>query len=414
MSLRVESLSLRYATGVEVLRDVSLEVAAGEFVSVVGPSGCGKSTLLNVVAGLVDRRGDVDRSGRITWNGREIRTASDWAGQLGYVFQRDTLLPWFTLEQNVELGLRVRGVPREGRERRVRELVRTVGLAGFEHVFPHQLSGGMRQRAQLLRTLAYDPQVVLMDEPFGALDAHTRLGLQREVTETWSGLRNTVLFVTHDLSEAIVMAQRVVLLSHRPGRVVRVYEVPFGYPRDPIELQGRREFALLYAEIWQGLAREFRFRDPRLPGSAAGDAPEGGYAKARRFEARREIRFQLGAQRPRTLAPRRHRRGARLQDSLRAGNVAFTARVDPHCLVEGTGEGFEAGLDLVVVVDPRQGADVDVRAGSRRERFEEVREEVGRKPPDLRAVQAEVEDGVGPPGKVDGGKGERFIERHRG
>ncbi|GBD30973.1 Aliphatic sulfonates import ATP-binding protein SsuB [bacterium HR32] len=269
MSLRVESLSLRYATGVEVLRDVSLEVAAGEFVSVVGPSGCGKSTLLNVVAGLVDRRGDVDRSGRITWNGREIRTASDWAGQLGYVFQRDTLLPWFTLEQNVELGLRVRGVPREGRERRVRELVRTVGLAGFEHVFPHQLSGGMRQRAQLLRTLAYDPQVVLMDEPFGALDAHTRLGLQREVTETWSGLRNTVLFVTHDLSEAIVMAQRVVLLSHRPGRVVRVYEVPFGYPRDPIELQGRREFALLYAEIWQGLAREFRAQDSQQVRAAA-------------------------------------------------------------------------------------------------------------------------------------------------
>ena len=127
----------------------------------------------------------------------------------------------------------------------------------------------MRQRAQLLRTLAYDPQVVLMDEPFGALDAHTRLGLQREVTETWSGLRNTVLFVTHDLSEAIVMAQRVVLLSHRPGRVVRVYEVPFGYPRDPIELQGRREFALLYAEIWQGLAREFRAQDSQQVRAAA-------------------------------------------------------------------------------------------------------------------------------------------------
>ena len=142
MSLRVERLSLRYATGVQVLEDVSLEVAPGEFVSVVGPSGCGKSTLLNVVAGLVDCRLDVDRSGRVTWNGREIRTAADWAGGLGYVFQRDTLLPWFTLQQNVELGLRIRGVGRDRREERVRKLVRMVGLEGFEHVFPHQLSGG--------------------------------------------------------------------------------------------------------------------------------------------------------------------------------------------------------------------------------------------------------------------------------
>jgi len=270
MGLRVERLSLRYASGVEVLQDVSLEVARGEFVSVVGPSGCGKSTLLNVVAGLVDRRLDVERSGRVTWNGREIRTAADWAGELGYVFQRDTLLPWFTLQQNVELGLRIRGVARDRREERVRELVRMVGLEGFEHVFPHQLSGGMRQRAQLLRTLAYEPQVILMDEPFGALDAHTRLGLQREVTEMWTQLRNTVLFVTHDLTEAIVMAQRVVLLSHRPGRVVEVYEVPFGYPRDPIELQGKREFGLLYAEIWQGLAREFRAQDAEREAEGVG------------------------------------------------------------------------------------------------------------------------------------------------
>ncbi len=259
--LEIQDLTVRFVNGVRVLEDVHLEVQEGEFVSVVGPSGCGKSTLLNVAAGLLSRRSDVEISGRVRWQDQEVRTPEDWQGKLGYVFQRDALLPWYTVAQNVELGLRIRGVPRSERDRRVRELVRMVGLEGFEHHYPHQLSGGMRQRAQLLRTLAYEPKVILMDEPFGALDAHTRMTLQRELTEMWARVRATVLFVTHDLAEAIVMAQRVVLLSHRPGRVVQVYEVPFDYPRDPVELQGQKEFALLHAEIWRSLAREFRAQD---------------------------------------------------------------------------------------------------------------------------------------------------------
>ena len=248
-------MSLRFGD-LLVLNQVDLEVAEGEFVCLVGPSGCGKSTLLNVIAGFA--LGSVEVHGAVWWGDRQIRSHRDWRGELGYVFQRDSLLPWYTLRHNVEISLRIRKLPPHEVRARAQDEIARVGLSGFETHFPHQLSGGMRQRGSLARTLVYMPKVMLMDEPFGALDAHTRMHLQKELTRLWSQRRVTVLFVTHDLAEAIALGQKVAVLTRRPGKVAAVYDVPFDYPRDPLELQGRREFAMLHADIWSTLAQEFR------------------------------------------------------------------------------------------------------------------------------------------------------------
>lgn len=254
--LKLDHLTVDF-TNLSVLADITLEVQPEEFLCIVGPSGCGKSTLLNAMAGFVSR--DVAQiEGSIAVDGKEIRSLSDWGVKLGFVFQRDALWPWRTVLQNVEAGLEIQGVSRQKRRQRAKQLIDMVGLTGFENFYPHKLSGGMRQRASLIRTLAYDPQIILMDEPFGALDAHTRMILQREVTEIWQRTRKTILLVTHDLAEAIVMAQRVVILSHRPATIVGLYDVPFAYPRDPVEVQGKTEFADLYAKIWRTLGQEFR------------------------------------------------------------------------------------------------------------------------------------------------------------
>lgn len=260
MRISVERLGLRFARGVEALRDVSFEVRSGEFVAVVGPSGCGKSTLLNAIASLI-APDEAEVTGRILIDGADAGRAADRT-RLGYVFQRDTLFPWRTVLQNVEAGLEIRGLPRTERVDRARALLELVGLGGFEHYYPHQISGGMRQRTALVRTLAYDPQIILMDEPFGALDAQTRMILQGEVIRMWTASRRTVIFVTHDLAEAITLGERVVLFSKRPGTVTRIYDVPFAQPRDPIELRGAPEFAELHAYIWRTLSGEFRGAAP--------------------------------------------------------------------------------------------------------------------------------------------------------
>jgi NitT/TauT family transport system ATP-binding protein len=256
MRISVEGLGLRFHRGVEALRDVSFEARSGEFVAVVGPSGCGKSTMLNAIASLIPPD-EADVTGRILIDGADIRRAAA-RDSLGYVFQRDTLFPWRTVLQNVEAGLEIRGLSRPERHQKARALLDLVGLAGFEHYYPHQISGGMRQRAALVRTLAYDPQIILMDEPFGALDAQTRMILQGEVIRMWAASRRTILFVTHDLAEAITLGERVILFSKRPGTVTRIYDVPFPHPRDPIELRGATEFAELHAYIWRTLSGEFR------------------------------------------------------------------------------------------------------------------------------------------------------------
>jgi len=257
MKISVADLSLSFSQGVEVLKDVSFEVGSGEFVTIVGPSGCGKSTVLNAIASLIGS-GEAVVTGSIHINGAEIREGRLGKGALGYVFQRDTLFPWRTVLRNVEAGLELRGMPKSERETRARQLINLVGLAGFEQYFPHQISGGMRQRASLIRTLAYDPQVVLMDEPFGALDAQTRMSLQAELIRIWAARRKTIVFVTHDLAEAIMLGERVIVFSKRPGTVKRIVRIPFPHPRDPFELYGSREFADFQADIWRTVSLEFR------------------------------------------------------------------------------------------------------------------------------------------------------------
>ncbi len=256
MRISVQNLGVRFRQGIQALRDVSFDVKSGEFVALVGPSGCGKSTALNAMASLIGSD-EAEITGAILVDDVDLRSAG-WNRNLGYVFQRDTLFPWRTVLQNVEAGLQIRGMKKAERQRRAQELIDLVGLTGFENYFPHQISGGMRQRASLVRTLAYDPQVILMDEPFGALDAQTRLILQAELIRLWAAKRKTILFVTHDLAEAITLAERVILFSKRPGTVKKICDVPFPHPRDPFELHGSTHFAEFHAHIWRLVSEEFR------------------------------------------------------------------------------------------------------------------------------------------------------------
>ncbi len=257
MEIQIRDLGIRFRTGVEAARGIDLTVDSGAFVAVVGPSGCGKSTILNAVAGLLSDD-EAEVTGQILAGGRDVRTRSARELNFGYVFQRDNLLPWRTIQANVEAGLEIRGVESAARRTRAAELIELAGLAGFEQYYPHQVSGGMRQRTALIRTLAYDPTIVLMDEPFGALDAQTRMILQGELLRIWERTRQTILFVTHDLAEAIVLAQRIVLISKRPGTVRQIYANDLPYPRDPFELRASPRFAELETTIWQTLRDDFR------------------------------------------------------------------------------------------------------------------------------------------------------------
>jgi NitT/TauT family transport system ATP-binding protein len=205
---------------------------------------------------------EVELSGSISIDGRDARSFTLRELNLGYVFQRDNLLPWRTIEENVRTGLEVRGTSRTAQRARARELIQMAGLDGFERYYPHQVSGGMRQRTSLIRTLAYDPRLILMDEPFGALDAQTRMLLQAELLRIWERTRTTIVFVTHDLSEAILLAQRVILLSTRPATVRREYAIDLTYPRDPFELRGDPRFGVLETSLWQTLREDFQAAVP--------------------------------------------------------------------------------------------------------------------------------------------------------
>lgn len=230
------------------LRDVNLTVERGRFVSLIGPSGCGKSTLLNMVAGLVR-----PTEGVLRYKGRPVDGINTDAG---YITQDDNLFPWRTLQENVEMALEFRGVPRRERAERAARYIAMVGLRGFERHYPHELSGGMRKRTALIRTLIYEPDVVLMDEPFGPLDAQTRVILQDELLKLWTGTGKTIVFVTHDLVEAIALSDEVVLFSRAPGTIKRVYEVPIPRPRDVFHIHAYPEFPAFYDRIWQDLREE--------------------------------------------------------------------------------------------------------------------------------------------------------------
>jgi NitT/TauT family transport system ATP-binding protein len=233
---------------VRSLQDVTFSVAAGEFVAIVGPSGCGKSTTLNMLAGLTDIT-----EGRVLLSGKD---PSEAALNIGYVFQQDSVLPWRKVYDNIEIGLVLRNVPAAERRRRAEELVRIMGLEGFGESYPVELSGGMRKRVALATTLAYDPVVLLMDEPFGALDAQTRIILQDELLRVWHERRQTVLFVTHDIGEAIAMADRVIVMTARPARIKTEYRVALPRPRSAADVRFDPRFDEIYKAIWNDLRPE--------------------------------------------------------------------------------------------------------------------------------------------------------------
>jgi len=239
-ALRFSGVTKRFSGGTTALAGAELEVSPGEFVAVVGPSGCGKSTLLRIASGLDDvSEGTVDVG----------------AKRLGYVFQDATLLPWRTVAQNVGLLAELEKMGKGERGRRITEAIELVGLAGFEKHLPHQLSGGMRMRASLARSLVLDPDVFLFDEPFGALDEITRERLNDELLRMFELRQFAALFITHSVMEAVFLSTRVVVMSGRPGRVIADIAVPFDYPRIP-ELRYTPEFAGLCGEVSRHLRAE--------------------------------------------------------------------------------------------------------------------------------------------------------------
>jgi NitT/TauT family transport system ATP-binding protein len=218
---------------VEAVKKVSLSVKPGEFVSLIGPSGCGKSTLLNIVAGFVEAS-----DGSVTVDGVPVRGPS---ANRGVVFQQYSLFPWLTVRQNVEFGLRMQGMDGGQRQTKARTLLGLAGLLAFENHFPDQLSGGMKQRVGIVRALATSPQVLLMDEPFGALDSQTRVVMQQILTNMWQQFRISVLFITHDIEESIFLSDRVFVMTARPGRIKAEIPVPLPRPRTP-EMTATPEF----------------------------------------------------------------------------------------------------------------------------------------------------------------------------
>lgn len=249
--IQIQAVSKHFGKGdrkVVALRDVNLQFRAGEFSVLIGPSGCGKSTLLYLVAGF-----ESPTSGQIRLDGKEIRKPGP---DRGFVFQDYALFPWKTVLGNVIFGLRRNGMPHREAKATAMRFIRMVHLQGFEHAFPHTLSGGMKQRVGIARALAYDPKVLLMDEPFGALDAQTRKLMQHEMVSIWEEARKTVLFVTHSVIEAVYLADRIVVMTARPGTVKGIVDVDVPRPREYTEehyLHIRENvLALLEEEVAKG------------------------------------------------------------------------------------------------------------------------------------------------------------------
>lgn len=232
------------------LEHFNIRIQPGEFVSVVGPSGCGKSTLLNLAAGL-----SMPSAGQVFYRGAPVKGINR---AVGYITQRDNLLPWATVYDNIVLGLRVRHTPRQEEKSRAEKMLEFIGLQEFRLHFPAELSGGMRKRVALARTLIYSPEMVLMDEPFSALDAHVKLVMHEELLRIWESDRKTILFITHDLIEAITLSDRICLMSSRPGRVKLEMEIAIPRPRDPYTLHTTQEFNAIFSRLWEALKDDIR------------------------------------------------------------------------------------------------------------------------------------------------------------
>jgi len=246
----LKGVTLDYPTSppLRALEDVTLEIPAGRFVSLIGPSGCGKSTLLRLVAGVLE-----PTAGSISVNGA-TPTEAQGLHQFGFVFQDPVLLPWRDVRGNVELLLEITGCEREERHARARQLLELVGLSDFEHLRPSQLSGGMRQRAAIARALALDPPILLMDEPFSAVDEFQRETLNTELLRIWERQQSSVLFVTHNIEEAIFLSDSIVIMAANPGRIVQHVEVNLPRPRDP-EVRSASEFLALRRFLREVLVR---------------------------------------------------------------------------------------------------------------------------------------------------------------
>jgi NitT/TauT family transport system ATP-binding protein len=239
------------------LDHVSFDVLPSKITTVVGPSGCGKTTLLRLAAGLLS-----PSDGAVLFNGAKVNGLNT---SVGYVTQDSNLFPWLTAFGNVEFPLAIRGMPHAERREKALHWLRLVGLEGFEDHYPSQLSGGMQKRVSIVRTLIYEPSVVLLDEPFGALDAQTRMGLHHELLELWREKRSTMLFITHDLVEAITLSDQIVIMTRRPGRVKEVYDVPLARPRNVFEVYLQPGFDKAYSTLWSHFKTEIN-----VTGAASG------------------------------------------------------------------------------------------------------------------------------------------------
>lgn len=256
--LSFQNINVEFHTNSGIMRavdDVSLTIEKQRFVCFVGPSGCGKTTLLNSAVGLVK-----PSRGRVLYHNRELTGVDN---RIGYVTQTESLFPWRTTADNVGIALELQKVPPKEAKERVRQYLKMVGLENFEDHYPGQLSGGMRRRAALARTWIYKPETVLMDEPFGALDAQLKLAMQKQLLDLWEQNRSTVVFVTHDLLEAVTLADEIVVFSKRPCKVKAIKYVDLPRPRDPYALTFSKEVQAICSELWELLADEFKTELPQ-------------------------------------------------------------------------------------------------------------------------------------------------------
>ena len=247
-SVEIRNLRKEFVSGTDVvvaLDDINLNVARGEFVCIVGPSGCGKSTLIRILAGL-----EKQTSGTITVD------AAGWPVQNAMVFQDSGLFPWMSVTQNVGFGLMTRGVAKSEIDARVEGALKLVGLTRFRNHYPHQLSGGMRQRGAIARAFVTDPGMLLMDEPFAALDAQNRTILQAELVRLWEETGKTVIYITHSIEEALLLGDRTVIMTAQPGRIKEIKNITFPHPRDLMQLSATPEFGALKLDIWRILESE--------------------------------------------------------------------------------------------------------------------------------------------------------------